>query len=214
MGSSLSSNEQPTKIAASFFATRHTRGRARRAARMEAILDQQAELLRVGEELIRESSRKLRDAAGPDALRQAYELYRGFFEAVDWTEPWLVAVLSLHAMLLLVAVATRKSETAQTCVFALCAFLVFIAERLNGLASAALARVQHAGLLRQRGRLHHDGVLRPPHRGARGGARELPAAHGVDDDPGEARAAEAARARGGEEGEVTRYARTNGGVQS
>jgi hypothetical protein len=104
-------------VAASFFATRHTRGRARRAARMEAILDQQAELLRVGEELIRESSRKLRDAAGPDALRQAYELYRGFFEAVDWTEPWLVAVLSLHAMLLLVA-------------------LVFIAERLNGLASA------------------------------------------------------------------------------
>ena len=102
---------------------------------MEAILDQQAELLRVGEELIRESSRKLRDAAGPDALRQAYELYRGFFEAVDWTEPWLVAVLSLHAMLLLVAVATRKSETAQMCVFALCAFLVFIAERLNGLAS-------------------------------------------------------------------------------
>jgi hypothetical protein len=120
---------------ASFFATRHTRGRARRAARMEAILDQQAELLRVGEDLIRESSRKLRDAAGPDALRQAYELYRGFFEAVDWTEPWLVAVLSLHATLLLVAVATRKSETAQTCVFALCAFLVFIAERLNGLAS-------------------------------------------------------------------------------
>jgi hypothetical protein len=118
------------------FRHRHTRGRARRAARMEAILDQQAELLRVGEELIRESSRKLRDAAGPDALRQAYELYRGFFEAVDWTEPWLVAVLSLHAMLLLVAVATRKSETAQTCVFALCAFLVFIAERLNGLASA------------------------------------------------------------------------------
>jgi hypothetical protein len=54
---------------------------------------------------------------------------------VDWTEPWLVAVLSLHATLLLVAVATRKSETAQTCVFALCAFLVFIAERLNGLAS-------------------------------------------------------------------------------
>ena len=77
---------------------------------MEAILDQQAELLRVGEELIRESSRKLRDAAGPDALRQAYELYRGFYEAVDWTEPWLVAVLSLHAMLLLVAVATRKSQ--------------------------------------------------------------------------------------------------------
>ena len=103
---------------------------------MEAILDQQAELLRIGEELIRESSRKLRDAAGPDALRQAYELYRGFYEAVDWTEPWLVAVLCLHAVLLLVAVATRKSEMAQTCVFVLCAFLVLIAERLNGLASA------------------------------------------------------------------------------
>jgi hypothetical protein len=122
------------KIAAFFLPPPHARAR-RRAVTMEAILDQQADLLRVGEELIRESSRKLRDAAGPDALRQAYELYRGFYEAVDWTEPWLVAVLCLHAMLLLVAVATRKSETAQTCVFALCAFLVFIAERLNGLAS-------------------------------------------------------------------------------
>jgi|TARA_B110000977_G_scaffold30636_1_gene40317 hypothetical protein len=101
---------------------------------MEEILEQQANLLGVGEELLKEASRTLRDAAGPDALRQAYELYRGFYEAVDWREPFLVAVLSFHVVMLVLTVVTRRSEVAQSAIFITCASAVLLAERLNALA--------------------------------------------------------------------------------
>ena len=103
---------------------------------MEAILEQQANLLEVGEELLRESGRKLREAAGPDALREAYELWRGFVEAVDWREPWIRCLLGFHVATLVLALATRKSETAQTIIFLALMCLVFGAERLNALARA------------------------------------------------------------------------------
>ncbi|MDA9097542.1 hypothetical protein OAD67_00085 [bacterium] len=102
---------------------------------MDDLLEQQRNLLGVGEELLRSASRQLKDAAGPDALRSAYELYRGFYEAVNWGEPWLVAVLSFHVVMLGVTWVTRKSELKQGLIFLLCAFLVRIAETLNTLAS-------------------------------------------------------------------------------
>jgi hypothetical protein len=42
---------------------------------MDAILKQQEELLKVGEELLKKSSKDLRDAAGPDAWRQAFDMW-------------------------------------------------------------------------------------------------------------------------------------------
>ena len=41
---------------------------------MEELLDQQAELLKVGEDLLRRSSDAMREAVGPDALRKGYEV--------------------------------------------------------------------------------------------------------------------------------------------
>lgn len=42
---------------------------------MEQILKQQDDLLKFGEDLLRDSARKMREAAGPDAWRQAYEMW-------------------------------------------------------------------------------------------------------------------------------------------
>ena len=42
---------------------------------MDTILKQQEELLKFGEELLKESSKSFRDAAGPDAWRQAYDMW-------------------------------------------------------------------------------------------------------------------------------------------
>ena len=101
---------------------------------MDDILNQQASLLRFGEDLLKESSRKLREAAGPDALRQAYNLWRGFVEAVDWSETWIRCLLGFHLTMLALALVTRTSESAQTIIFLVCACLVFAAEPLNTLA--------------------------------------------------------------------------------
>ena len=38
-------------------------------------MKQQEELLKFGEELLKESSKKMREAAGPDAWKQAYEMW-------------------------------------------------------------------------------------------------------------------------------------------
>lgn len=37
----------------------------------------------------------------------------GFYNAVDWTEPWLMALLALDLVILLAVVFTRKSVTSQ-----------------------------------------------------------------------------------------------------
>ena len=103
---------------------RHRHRRAARERRMDDILNQQANLLRFGEDLLRESSRKLREAAGPDALRQAYDLWRGFVEAVDWSETWIRCLLGFHLTMLALALVTRKSESAQTIIFLACMCLV------------------------------------------------------------------------------------------
>lgn len=104
------------------------------SGRMEKILKQQEDLLKFGEELLKESSKKMREAAGPDAWRQAYEMWMGFYQAVDWTERWIQCLLGFHVVVLAIALITRKSETAQMVIFALCMCLAFGAERINTLA--------------------------------------------------------------------------------
>ena len=101
---------------------------------MEQILKQQEELLKFGEELLKESSKKMREAAGPDAWAQAYEMWMGFYKAVDWSERWIQCVLGFHVVTLAAALLTRKSETAQTVIFFLCMLPAFGAERINTLA--------------------------------------------------------------------------------
>ena len=52
-------------------------GEGASVAKMEELLDQQAELLKVGEDLLRRSSDAMREAVGPDALRKGYEVWMG-----------------------------------------------------------------------------------------------------------------------------------------
>ena len=55
---------------------------------------------------------------------------------MDWREPWIRCLLGFHVAMLVLALATRKSETAQTIIFLALMCLVFGAERLNALARA------------------------------------------------------------------------------
>ena len=98
---------------------------------MEELLDQQAELLKVGEDLLRRSSDAMREAVGPDALRKGYEVWMGFCHAVDWTESWIRCVLAMEVLTLIAAVALRKGETAQTVLFVWCMLVAFSARTLN-----------------------------------------------------------------------------------
>lgn len=70
------------------------------------------------------------------SLRPAYDNFIGFFHAIDWTEPWLICLLSFHVMFLLVSFVSRKNINFQMFLFLLALGGVYSAERLNGLLAA------------------------------------------------------------------------------
>ncbi|GFH24233.1 transmembrane protein 18, partial [Haematococcus lacustris] len=76
--------------------------------------------------------RKFREAQHEAPLA---DVVRGFVAAIDWKEPWLIALLSTWAALLVVAVLTRRRTNIQAIIFAIAACLVYFGERLNGLAA-------------------------------------------------------------------------------
>lgn len=59
---------------------------------------------------------------------------QGFYKAVDWSERWIQCLLGFHVVTLALAIATRKSESAQMVIFFVCMILAFGAERINALA--------------------------------------------------------------------------------
>ncbi|XAR62650.1 hypothetical protein NMG60_11017491 [Bertholletia excelsa] len=64
-------------------------------------------------------------------IRPAYDNFMGFFHAIDWKEPWLLCLLLFHAVLLLVAILSRKNINFQMCLFLLALAGVYLAETLN-----------------------------------------------------------------------------------
>ncbi|KAI5075643.1 hypothetical protein GOP47_0009719 [Adiantum capillus-veneris] len=54
-----------------------------------------------------------------------------FFNAVDWTEPWLISLLCFHLVVLFITIKTRKNNNIQTGIFFAALFCVYMAERLN-----------------------------------------------------------------------------------
>ncbi|GIL81563.1 hypothetical protein Vretimale_743 [Volvox reticuliferus] len=58
---------------------------------------------------------------------------QGFIHAIDWREPWIVSVLVCHAVMLIVALTTRKRGAIQLSLFLLSGGIIFNAERLNRL---------------------------------------------------------------------------------
>ncbi|KAF3675125.1 putative psbP domain-containing protein 5, chloroplastic-like [Capsicum annuum] len=69
-------------------------------------------------------------------LRPAYDNFIGFFHAIDWTEPWLIGLLSFHAMFLLVSIVSRKNINFQMFLFLFALGGVYGAERLNRILAA------------------------------------------------------------------------------
>lgn len=61
--------------------------------------------------------------------------FRAFSAAVDWREPWLVAVLSLQTLLFFSVLVMRKSNTFLTAVFVFAMLTVYSSEQLNRLLS-------------------------------------------------------------------------------
>ncbi|KQJ94779.1 transmembrane protein 18 [Brachypodium distachyon] len=61
----------------------------------------------------------------------AVDSFIGFFHAVDWKEPWLIGMISFHAILLLVTIISRRNINFQLILSALTFSGVFLAERLN-----------------------------------------------------------------------------------
>ncbi|KAJ1458162.1 transmembrane protein 18-domain-containing protein [Pelagophyceae sp. CCMP2097] len=75
-----------------------------------------------------------------DAARKSGNGPQGFLEnvaafsaAVDWTEPWLRAVVCFHCVLWVFTLATRRRHNVQYAIFFLVTLLVGGAERLNKL---------------------------------------------------------------------------------
>lgn len=64
-------------------------------------------------------------------FRPAYDNFIGFFYAIDWKEPWLMALLGFHVVLLLVTIISRKKTNFQMFLFLLTLAGVYLAERLN-----------------------------------------------------------------------------------
>lgn len=66
-------------------------------------------------------------------LRPAYDNFMGFFHAIDWKEPFLLGLLSFHALLFIVAIISRKNTNFQMLLFLLALGGVYQAEMLNKL---------------------------------------------------------------------------------
>ena len=79
------------------------------------------------------------------------DVIMGFISAVDWTETWIIALLSLHVALILLALTTRKIGSIQFAVFMLAAGTTYLGETLNGLASKYWERFSKQDYFDKRG---------------------------------------------------------------
>uniref|UniRef100_A0A0C9S4J1 Transmembrane protein 18 n=1 Tax=Wollemia nobilis TaxID=56998 RepID=A0A0C9S4J1_9CONI len=79
-------------------------------------------------ESVREELRKQWNAGSQGGFVQPI---LAFVHAVDWTEPWLIALLVFHFMLLILAITTRKSSNFQMGLFLAALMGVYFAETIN-----------------------------------------------------------------------------------
>merc|ERR1712224_862850 len=60
-----------------------------------------------------------------------YESIMGFVSAVDWSEKWIIGLVTLHICLLFSVVFFRKNINCQTVLFGIMCAIIFFLERLN-----------------------------------------------------------------------------------
>ncbi|BDA42922.1 probable transmembrane protein 18 [Coccomyxa sp. Obi] len=82
------------------------------------------------EEVIKEIREKFREASKHAGI---WESLKAFVAAVDWKEPWLIALLAFQALLLVSVIVFRKSWNFNLVVLVLAAGVVYNAQRLNRL---------------------------------------------------------------------------------
>lgn len=64
-------------------------------------------------------------------LNAAWYTIRGFFAAIDWTEPWIIGLCLFHMFILMIAIFTRKYNSFQIALFCIITATVYIAESVN-----------------------------------------------------------------------------------
>ncbi|EIE24446.1 hypothetical protein COCSUDRAFT_61871 [Coccomyxa subellipsoidea C-169] len=94
---------------------------------MESTFDGLAGVL---EEAMNEIRTKFKEASKHAGI---WESLQAFAAAVDWTEPWLIALLAFQALLLVSVIILRKSWNYNVGVLVLAAGTVYNAQRLNRL---------------------------------------------------------------------------------
>eukprot|EP01026_Neomeris_dumetosa_P053150 TRINITY_DN4743_c0_g2_i2.p2 TRINITY_DN4743_c0_g2~~TRINITY_DN4743_c0_g2_i2.p2 ORF type:complete len:175 (+),score=10.79 TRINITY_DN4743_c0_g2_i2:60-584(+) len=67
----------------------------------------------------------------------------GFFYAIDWSEPWILSILSVHVILFLIVIITRKNLTVQGALFFGMMMVVFFAQQLNDLGNIHWKKFAH-----------------------------------------------------------------------
>jgi hypothetical protein len=58
-----------------------------------------------------------------------------FMNTIEWSEPWIIGLVSFHVVVTTLNVLTRKSATVQALLFFLMLILVFVSENLNAVAA-------------------------------------------------------------------------------
>ena len=69
------------------------------------------------------------------APKDAWDSWRAFAAAIQWTEPWIIVLLSFHVICLGLAFFTRKLAGFQCVMFLIICTLVFLAEKINTICS-------------------------------------------------------------------------------
>lgn len=60
-----------------------------------------------------------------------YHHWMAFVYAVDWSEPWLIGLLTFYAFLVITIIVCRDNMTVQTVIYVLLGVMVYLSERFN-----------------------------------------------------------------------------------
>lgn len=69
----------------------------------------------------------------PEAVLPEFSFWT-FFKSVDWRDPWIIGLLSFHALITMATFSCRNNNNLQIVVFVILLLLVYFSENLNELA--------------------------------------------------------------------------------
>eukprot|EP00899_Mesostigma_viride_P014531 jgi/Mesvir1/23079/Mv10003-RA.1 len=81
--------------------------------------------------IIRDVTQQIRAKFAEASEFSIVESFQAFAAAINWTEPWLQALLCAHVLLFVTVIATRRNSNAQSSLFFFLLIAIFMAEPLN-----------------------------------------------------------------------------------